>query len=66
MNKEYEKALEASNKAYAEYDVIRIAYRAKKIDDAEFLAGKAAYDEAGRIFDVAFAKESNGEYGIGG
>ncbi len=58
MSEEYEKALEAAKKASADYDIIRNAYRAMEIGDAEFLAGRATYDEAGRVFDIAYAKEA--------
>ena len=58
MSEEYEKALEAVKKASADYDIIRNAYRAMEIGDAEFLTGVAAYDEAGKIFDDAYSKEA--------
>lgn len=53
---EYEIALEAHNKAIREFRAAQEAYRSRKIHDAEFLAAKAKYEEATKVFDIAFAK----------
>jgi hypothetical protein len=58
MSKEYELALEASRKASREFAAAQTAYRARKIDDREFLAAKAKHDEACKAFDAAYAKEA--------
>jgi hypothetical protein len=58
MSNEYAAALEAHNVAFAKFDAIRKAYRALEVGDAEFLAAKAEYEEATKVYDAAFAKEA--------
>jgi hypothetical protein len=52
----YNEARIEANKASAKFRSIQSDYRNMKIADAEFLAGKKAYDEAQRIFDTQEAK----------
>ena len=58
MTNEYKAALEKANKVSAEFRAAQIAYRARKIGDAEFLAAKAKYDASEKAFDAAYAKEA--------
>ena len=58
MSPEYKAAYEAHNEACKAYDVVVQAYRTMKIGDAEFDAGRKIYDEATKVFDAAFSKES--------
>jgi hypothetical protein len=53
----YKHALTKHNEAIHKYEAARKAYHAMKIDDADFLAAKAAYDRANKEFDAAFEKE---------
>lgn len=57
MTKTYEAALEESRKASREFMAAQIAYRTRKINDAEFLAAKAKYEESEKAFDAAYAAE---------
>jgi hypothetical protein len=57
MTAEYELALNAVREATAKFNAVTKAYRARTIGDDEFLAAKAKYNEAEKVFDVAFAKE---------
>ncbi len=49
----YDASLEDFRVASRAFDKIRRAYRAEEIGDDEFLAGKAAFDEAMRVSDIA-------------
>jgi len=55
INADYQAALLAHDAAFAKYRVVRDAYRARTVGDAEFLAARAEYDAATEAFDVAFA-----------
>ena len=59
LSNEYEAALEAHNEAGRIFTTFQLKYRAMAIGDDEFLAARAAYDEAGLVFDVAFLKEAD-------
>ena len=61
MNAEYESALQAIRKATAKFTAIGNAYHAGgTVTDNEFLAARAEYKKAEKVFDVAFAKEERG------
>jgi ddrB-like ParB superfamily domain len=49
----YEDARKAHSDATATFRTIQDDYRAQKIGDAEFMAGRAAFDRASKNFDVA-------------
>lgn len=57
MTAEYEQALNAVREATRKFYAVRDAYHSLKVGDAEFLAAKAVYNEAEKIFDQAYAKE---------
>lgn len=52
----YDASLEAFREASRAFTAIQKAYRAKEIGDAEFLAGRKAFDEATAVSDAAEAK----------
>ena len=56
---DYETAIAKHDKAFKAFDLIRKAYRERKIDDDEFLEAKEAYDIATKEFDKAFAIAAN-------
>ncbi len=56
-SKAYDDARIAHDDALAIFGPIRDAYRSGSIDDAEFLAARAAMKTADAAFDVAFAAE---------
>lgn len=58
MSTEYAAALAAHNAAFAKFDAVRDAYRARTVGDAEFLTARAEYDAATAVYDEAFAKEA--------
>jgi len=58
MTPEYKAAYEAHNEACKVFAKVTQAYRNMEIGDNEFLAGRKIYDEATKVFDVAFAKEA--------
>ena len=58
MSPEYEAALEIVNAATREFHKVRDAYRSRKIGDREFLAARAIYNAAEKVFDEAFDKEA--------
>jgi hypothetical protein len=58
MTTEYEIALAKANYASKIYNAIAADYRARKIGDAEYLAGRALHEAAKKEFDEAFAKEA--------
>lgn len=55
MTEEYKAAYDAHNEATTKFYAVRDAYRARLIGDAEFLAAKAEYAEATKLFDAAYA-----------
>lgn len=57
MSPEYLKAIEEHNAALAVMHKVTLDYRAKLIDDAEYLAARAVMKQADAAFDSAFAKE---------
>ena len=57
MTTKYELALNAVREATRKFDAARIAYRNGSIGDEEFLAANAVYNEADRLYEIAFAKE---------
>ena len=56
-SEDYQKAMDESNKAIKAFNKIQEAYRAQKIGDDEFLAGRKVYDAAIKKFDEAYAEE---------
>ena len=54
MTKAYEDALAASAAAHAIFASITADYRAMKIGDAEYLAGRADHEAAKAAFDIAY------------
>jgi hypothetical protein len=56
MTAEYELALNAVREATAKFEAVRTAYRSGSIGDAKFLAAKAVYDEADKVFELAYTK----------
>jgi hypothetical protein len=54
---EYNRALDASRAASAEFRKVTLAYRARTIGDNEFLTARKKHDAAQKVFDAAFAKE---------
>ena len=61
MSPEYKAAYEAHNAALAAYEAVVSAYRAKKIDDAEFFAAREIKVAADAAFDAAWLAESERE-----
>ena len=57
LSLEYKDALKESREATADFKEVQQAYRANKIGDKEFLAGKKNYEVAMAKFDEAFEKE---------
>lgn len=60
-SKEYQAASAKNIEAIRAYVVVRDAYRAGKIGDAEFLEARKAYDLAMAEFDKAFESEDRRE-----
>ena len=56
--REYEAVLLATNEASRAFRQVQEAYRAQKINDAEFLAARKVYQEQSAKFDVAFEAAS--------
>lgn len=54
---EYKQALEVANAASREFMEVQRKYRAREIDDHEFLAGKKKHDAAQKVWEAAYAKE---------
>ena len=54
----YYAADDACRRAFAEYEPIRAAYRAREVGDAEFLAAKAKYQAALDAFDKVCQDEA--------
>jgi len=59
---DYEVAFEAHNAAYKIYDAARLAYRAREIEDAEFVAARQAFDSATALYDAAFDAAAREEF----
>jgi hypothetical protein len=59
MTEAYEAALNRSRAAHAVFQRITADYRARKIGDAEYLAGRAAHDAARKLFDAAYEIAQN-------
>lgn len=57
MSPEYKAAYDASNVAIKEFGEVTRKYRAREIGDKEFIAGKAKYNAAMKLYDAAYAKE---------
>lgn len=57
ISAEYAKALEESRAASAIFREAQLAYRSRKIGDAEFLAARKIYDASEAAFDAAYAAE---------
>jgi hypothetical protein len=53
MTKEYAAALEAAQSASAKFRTIQAAYRSRQIGDAEYIAGRKAFEASQVAFDVA-------------
>lgn len=58
MTTTYKVAIEKNNAAIAAFHVVRNAYRAQTIGDAQFLAARKAYYEAMDEFDAAYTAEA--------
>lgn len=61
MTTTYQQALEKNTLAIRAFAAIQQDYRARKIGDAEFLAGRAEYDNAMAEYDEAFNLEVSNE-----
>ena len=59
MTSKYEAALATVRAAQERFNIVRDAYRARKIGDAEFLAAREEMTKANAAFDIAFAEEAN-------
>jgi hypothetical protein len=55
MTNKYKAAYEAHNAAISKFNAVRDAYRARKVGDSAFLAAKAEYEAATKLFDAAYA-----------
>jgi len=49
----YDKEMGKFRKASQKFRLVQESYRARKIDDAQFLKGKAAFDKASKAVDAA-------------
>ncbi len=58
MTATYEAALNKSNIASRAFGLVQVAYRTRKIGDAEYLAARAVYEKSVAEFDAAFAAEA--------
>lgn len=56
---EYLAAIKAHDQAIARHNVAVAKYRAREIDDSEYLSARAAKGEADEAFDAAFYAEQN-------
>jgi hypothetical protein len=54
LTKEYQAAIEAHDAAIRIYHVARDQYRNMELEDNAFLAAKAAYDAATKVYDKAY------------
>lgn len=59
MTPEYEQALNAVREATRKFKTIRDSFRAGKTTDQEYLAARKVYDEADRVYELAYAKEQH-------
>lgn len=59
MSPEYAAALAKANAAGRVFAAVQESYRSRLIGDAEFIAGRNAYDAANAEFDIAFAAEDH-------
>lgn len=59
MLSDYAAAVEAHTAAFYTFQEIRVAYHARQIGDAEFLAAMAIKAEADAAYDAAFERERN-------
>lgn len=57
-SKKYNQALADHDAALREYNAAALAYRTRKIDDAEFLIARQLKVLADKAFDLAFEKET--------
>ena len=64
MSPEYRKALETAREASIKFSAAQHAYRARLINDAEFLAARAEYVESDKAFDAAYAAEESRNYRV--
>lgn len=55
---DYKAALAAHDKAIKAYEIVRDKYRALQIGDAEYLAARELWVEAGKRFDEAYDLEA--------
>lgn len=53
MTTQYAAALEAAQNASAKFRAVQAAYRSRQINDAEYLAGRKAFEASQVAFDVA-------------
>lgn len=58
MSPEYAAAYAAHNEAHALLRKAQLAYRARQIGDAEYLAARKVEEDALRAFDAAYAAET--------
>ena len=58
LSTEYTAAIAAHDEAAQFFRAAQAAYRARKTNDAEFLAAKAAFDAATAVFDAAYDAEA--------
>jgi outer membrane protein TolC len=52
---EYELALNAVREATRKFKTIRDSFRAGKATDSEYLAARKVYEEADRVYELAYA-----------
>ena len=64
MTNEYAIAYANHNAATKAFTSVTLAYRARTIGDFEFIAARKAFDAASKIFDAAFAAESEIEESV--
>lgn len=57
LSNDYLAALALHNEAIAKFNEVTRRYRARLIDDAEFLTGRKAYDVATALYDAEYAAE---------
>jgi outer membrane protein TolC len=57
VSAEYELALNAVREATRNFKTIRDSFRAGKATDSEYLAARKVYEEADRVYELAYAKE---------
>ena len=62
MNTEYESALNVVREATKVYTAASLAYRSRAIGDVEFLAAKAVYGAAEKVYDAAFMEAQGAKH----